>query len=73
MRTELLEATVSYEREKLALLVHSVPDLTIVETTGTLLQLLAVGRSIWLTASSDYSELDGVMSALIKGLAALLE
>jgi hypothetical protein len=72
MRTDLLEATTLYDHEKLALLVHSVPDVTIVGSTETILQLLAVGRSIWLTASLDYTELDGVMSAFIEALAALL-
>lgn len=59
-------------REKLALLVHSVPDLTTVDTASTLLQLLAVDRSIWLTAGSDSTDSDGVMSAFIEDLAALL-
>lgn len=69
---ELFKATGSYDREKLALLVHSTPDLTILETASTLLQLLAVGRGIWLTGSSNYTELDGVLSAFIEGLDALL-
>ncbi|KAI4622599.1 uncharacterized protein J4E87_006166 [Alternaria ethzedia] len=69
---ELFKATGSYDREKLALLVHSTPDLSILETASTLLQLLAVGRGIWLTGSSNYTELDGVLPAFIEGLDALL-
>ncbi|KAI4943560.1 hypothetical protein J4E91_009197 [Alternaria rosae] len=69
---ELFKATDSYDREKLALLVHSTPDLTILETASMLLQLLALGRSIWMTASSDYTDLDGVLPAFIEGVAALL-
>ena len=69
---ELFKATGSYDREKLALLVHSTPDLTILETANTLLQLLAVGRGIWLTGSSNYTELDGVLPTFIEGLDALL-
>ncbi|KAI4706654.1 hypothetical protein J4E89_008721 [Alternaria sp. Ai002NY15] len=69
---ELFKATGYYDREKLALLVHSTPDLSILETASTLLQLLAVGRGIWLTGSSNYTELDGVLPAFIEGLDALL-
>jgi hypothetical protein len=61
-----------YDREKLALLAQSIPDLTTAEVASALLQLLAVGRGVWLTAGSDYTELDDVLSTFIEILAALL-
>ena len=39
-----------YDREKLALLAQSIPDLTTAEVASELLQLLAVGRGVLLTA-----------------------
>jgi hypothetical protein len=69
---ELSEATEQYDGDSLALLMHSTPDLTIVETNRLVLQLLAVGRSMWLTASSDYRGLDGVLPMFIDCLDALL-
>lgn len=70
--TGVVAGTAWRNRENLALLVHSVPDLTTVDTASTLLQLLAVDRNIWLTAGSDSTNSDGVMSAFIEDLAALL-
>jgi hypothetical protein len=69
---ELFKATGLYDREKLALLVHTVPDLSIAETVSTLLQLLAVGRGISMTASSDCTGFDDLLPGFVEGLAALL-
>ncbi|KAJ4366249.1 hypothetical protein N0V83_007885 [Neocucurbitaria cava] len=70
--TELAEATQSYDRQKLALFLHSVPDLTTNETETTLRQLLAVGHSVWLTVTPDYTEFDAFLPVFIDSLAALL-
>jgi hypothetical protein len=69
---ELTKATLLYDRESLALMLHSVPDLTIIETATTLRQLLAVSYSIWLTGTSNYTEFDGVLPVFIGSLATLL-
>ncbi|KAF1835305.1 hypothetical protein BDW02DRAFT_588259 [Decorospora gaudefroyi] len=69
---EISEVTQAYDSRRLALLVHSMPDLTANETTSTLQQLLAVGHNIWLTGTSNYTEFDGVLPVFIDCLAALL-
>jgi hypothetical protein len=53
-------------------MLHSVPDLTIIETVNTLRQLLAVGHSVWLTGTSNYTEFDEVLPLFIDCLAVLL-
>jgi hypothetical protein len=53
-------------------MLHSVPDLTIIETATTLRQLLVVGYSIWLTGTSNYTEFDGILPVFIDSLATLL-
>lgn len=69
---ELSEVTKQHDRDSLALLIHSTPDLTIVQTNRIVLQVLAVSRSIWPTASSDHRGLDGVLPMFIDCLDALL-
>jgi hypothetical protein len=69
---DLTEVTLSYDRESFALMLHSVPDMTIIETAITLRQLLAVGYSIWLTGTSNYTEFDGVLPVFNDSLATLL-
>ncbi|CAO2657841.1 Nn.00g071010.m01.CDS01 [Neocucurbitaria sp. VM-36] len=68
----LAEATQTYDRTKLALFLHSVPDMSTNETEITLQQLLAVGHSIWLTGTQDYTDFDAVLPIFIDCLAALL-
>jgi hypothetical protein len=67
----LAEATKLYNRKRLALVLHSVPELNIVETEDTVRQLLTVGHSIWLTGSSNYTGLDEHFSAFVNCLATL--
>jgi hypothetical protein len=69
---ELTEMTQSYDSHSLALMLHSVPDLTIIETVSTLRQLFAVGHTIWLTGTFNYTEFDGVLPVFIDCLAILL-
>lgn len=68
----LADATRSYNRTKLAVVVHSVPDLSVIEIGVTLMQLLAVGQGIWLTGDSNYSSIDQHLPVFIESLAALL-
>jgi hypothetical protein len=67
----LAEATKLYDRKRLGLVLHSVPQLSVVETEDTLRKLLAVGHSIWLTGNSNYTELDEHFSAFVNCLATL--
>jgi hypothetical protein len=67
----LTEATRSYNRTKLALVVHSVPELSVIELSSTLRELLAVGHSLWLTGDSNYTNLDEHFSVFVASLAAL--
>ena len=69
---ELAEATKLYDRNKLALVLHSVPELSTTATELTLRQLLAVGHSIWLTGTNNYTDLDAHFPAFIDLLAMLL-
>jgi hypothetical protein len=69
---ELAEATKLYDRHKLALVLHSVPELNTISTELTLRQLLAVGHSVWLTGTNNYTDLDAHFPAFIDCLAALL-
>jgi hypothetical protein len=68
----LADATRLYDRKKLAIVVHSVPDLSIIEIGATLTQLLAVGHGIWLTGDNNYSTIDQHLPVFIESLAALL-
>lgn len=68
----LAEATKAYDRSKLALVVHSVPELSVDEMLITLKQLLAVGHSLWLTSDSNYTMLDDHFQVFINCLATLL-
>ncbi|KAH3907295.1 hypothetical protein HBI56_184430 [Parastagonospora nodorum] len=69
---DLTDATKRYDRTKLAVVLHSVPDLSIVETTTTLKELLSVGHSVWLTSSDNYTNLDAHFSVLLDCLVTLL-
>lgn len=68
----LTEATANYDRDKLAIVIHSLPDLDAITTEITLRSLLAVGESIWITTSRNYTELDAHFPVFIDCLAALL-
>ena len=68
---DLAEATKLYDRKELALILHSVPELSTVVTELTLRQLLAVGHSVWLTGTNNYTDLDTHLPALIDLLALL--
>lgn len=70
--SELTARTEAYDRSKLALLIHSVPELTDVDMDSTLLQMLAVGQSIWLTGTNNYTEFDAQFPAFVGNLDALL-
>lgn len=69
---QLIEMTKLYDREKLAVLLHSVPDLDAASVELVLRQLLAVGHSIWLTGTNNYSMLDDHFPLFVDGLAGLL-
>lgn len=68
----LTEATRAYDRTKLALMVHSVPVLSVDQMLLTLQQLLAVGHSLWLTSDSNYTMLDDHFELFIDCLATIL-
>jgi hypothetical protein len=68
----LVEATSKYDRDKLALVLHSVPELDTIATESTLKSLLAVGYSVWMTGTSNYTELDAHFPVFVDRLAALL-
>jgi hypothetical protein len=70
--SELAEMTKAYDRSKLALLVHSAPGLTDINMGITLLQMLAVGCTIWLTESINYTNFDAQFPAFVNSLDALL-
>jgi hypothetical protein len=68
----LADATKLYDHQKLAVILHSVPDLSIIDIETTLKQLLAVGHSVWLTGSSNYTNFDAHFPVLLDCLATLL-
>ncbi|KAF2024198.1 hypothetical protein EK21DRAFT_79208 [Setomelanomma holmii] len=68
----LADASQQYNHSRLALLLHSVPELSIIDTATTLVQLLAVGQSVWLTGTNNYTELNGQFPQFIDCLATLL-
>jgi hypothetical protein len=68
----LATATAKYDRDKLAIVIHSLPELDAVATETTLMSLLAVGQSIWITTSPNYTELDAHFPVFIDCLATLL-
>jgi hypothetical protein len=68
----LAEATKLYDPGRLALVLHSVPELSVIETVITLGQLLTVGHSVWLTGDSNYTKLDEHFSVFVDCLATLL-
>jgi hypothetical protein len=67
----LAEATKLYDPGSLALVLHSVPQLSITDLEMTLRQLLTVGHNVWMTGDSNYTKLDEHFSQLIDGLAML--
>lgn len=69
---QLAEMTKSYNHEKLAILLHSVPELDAVSTGAILRQLLAVGHTVWLTGTNNYTDLDDHFPAVVECLAAML-
>jgi hypothetical protein len=69
----LAEATRAYNRTKLAIVVHSVPELSAIELSSTLKELLAVGHSLWLTGDSNYTNFDAHFPVFVASLAALLK
>jgi hypothetical protein len=68
----LFQATQSYDREKLALILHSVPHLGNGNTYRTLKELLSIGYSIWLTGSKIYAVFASYLPVFIAGFDALL-
>jgi hypothetical protein len=70
--SKLADATKVYDRTKLAVVLHSVPDLSIVDTEATLLELLSVGRNVWLTGDSNYTKFDAHFPVLMSCLAMVL-
>jgi hypothetical protein len=68
----LAEATRLYDPNELAVVVHSVPEMNTIETDSTLRSLLAVGQTIWLTETTDYTELDAHFPVFVECLDALL-
>jgi hypothetical protein len=71
-RNVLVDTTKLYNREKLGVILHSVPDLNIVDTETTVEELLTVGHSVWLTGSDNYTDLDAHFSVLLDCLVTLL-
>jgi hypothetical protein len=67
----LTDTTKPYDHNKLAVILHSVPQLSTVDTETTLRQLLAVGHSIWLTGTSNYTDFDTHFATFVERLAAL--
>lgn len=67
----LFDATKLYDRNKLAIVLHSVPELSVIDIEFTLRQVLAVGHSIWLTGTNNYTLLDAYFPLFIERLAAL--
>jgi hypothetical protein len=68
---DLADATRLYDRNKLAIILHSVPELSTVDIETTLKQLLAGGHSIWLTGTNNYANFDTRFPTFIERLAAL--
>lgn len=68
----LIQATQSYDHERLALMLHSVPVLSDSDTETALLDLLAIGHSIWLTGTTNYTAFDSHSSAFVDCLDGLL-
>jgi hypothetical protein len=68
---QLVDATKVYDRDKLAVILHSVPQLSTAEMEIMLRQLLTVGHSIWLTGSDDYTGLDTRFPTFMRCFAAL--
>lgn len=71
--TALAEATTLYDPEKLALILHSTPNLTDSDMVSTLQQLFTVGHAIWMTGTISYTELDDVLFSFVANLAIVLE
>lgn len=69
---DLAEETAKYDRDRLGLVTHSVPMLDTITTEITLRSLLAVGHSIWMTSTSNYTELDAHFPVFMDCLATLL-
>jgi hypothetical protein len=70
--SQLADATKLYDRTRLAVVLHSVPDLSIIDTEATLMELLSVGRNVWLTGDNNYTKLDAHFPVLMSCLAIVL-
>jgi hypothetical protein len=68
---QLIDATKLYDRDKLAVILHSVPKLNAAEMETTLRQLLTVGHNIWLTGTDNYTGLDTHFHTFMERFAAL--
>jgi hypothetical protein len=68
----LAEATKLYDPGELALVLHSVPQLSAIDLGMTLRQLLMIGHTVWVTGDSNYTKLDEHFPQLIDGLSMLL-
>jgi hypothetical protein len=68
----LIDATKSYDHERLALMLHSTPGLDHSATEQTLQKLLEVGHSMWVTETQNYTMLDSYFSVFVDVLDGLL-
>ncbi|KAL5117248.1 hypothetical protein ACEQ8H_004807 [Pleosporales sp. CAS-2024a] len=68
----LADVTSTYNRDKIAVVLHSVPDLGTLGIITTLSEVLAVGHSMWLTGSTNYTNLDALFPVVLECLVALL-
>ncbi|KAF2115111.1 Spherulation-specific family 4 [Lophiotrema nucula] len=68
----LIDATKTFDHEKFALLLHSVPALNDVDTEIVLVNLMTVGHSVFLTGSSNYTAIDSYWPVFVNCLDTLL-
>jgi hypothetical protein len=68
---QLMDATKLYDRDKLAVILHSVPQLNAADIGTTLRQVLTIGHSIWFTGTDNYTSLDTHFPTFIERLATL--
>ncbi|KAF2273403.1 uncharacterized protein EI97DRAFT_156392 [Westerdykella ornata] len=68
----LIKATESYDRSKLAAMLHTTPQLNTTDTEETLRRVLALGRSFWLTQTRDYTGIDTYFRVFMDSLNKLL-
>jgi hypothetical protein len=63
-----MQETQSFDHERLAILVHTVPRLNSSDTKAILERILAVGQSVWLTETCNYTELDSMFAVVVNCL-----